>query len=152
MTATRSRRAGKGLLLAAMLLSLWPAAVAAELLSSGHVSLPRLALPAIGGAKRAAGGLELELAQRSLATEADAVLDDTPEPDVASRAVRLRSEALAWAQRERGQGHTASVAAAMRRLDDAIAACALSPSPATRLAFDQSLQSYDAVVSDGALI
>jgi hypothetical protein len=131
----------------AMLVSLWPAAVVVEAATAGGVSLPRPAAPA------SVSLVALEAHLHDLATEAEFGVEDTPAPDLAARAVRLRSEAAAWYRRHRDDGaHPAAIAAAMRRLGDAIVALARDASPGARVAFDQSLAAYDDTITAGTLI
>jgi hypothetical protein len=131
----------------AMLVSLWPAAAIVEVATAGGVSLPRSPAPARVDLSA------LEVDQHQLATEADVAVGDAPVPDLAARAARLRGEADAWYRRHRGDGaHAAAVAAAMRDLDDAIAALARDASPGARVAFDRSRAAYDDTIAAGTLI
>jgi hypothetical protein len=129
----------------AMLVSLWPAAIVVEAAIAGGASHARVAAPARVGLNA------LEANQHALATEAEFGVGDTPVPDLAARAARLRSQAGAWDRRGDG-AHAAAIAAAMRGLDDAIATLARDASPGARVAFERSLAAYDDTIAARVLI
>ena len=125
----------------AMLASLWPAAVVVEVATAGGASHA----PAAAPVRPSLSALEAE--QRALATEAQLGVGNAPVPDLAARAERLRARVGVW-----GGAHAASVAAAMRDLDDAIVALARDASPGARVGFDRALAAYDDAISARKLI
>jgi hypothetical protein len=142
---TRGGRLSTPLLAIAALASLWPAALVVEAATAGGVS------PPLGAAPARVGLIALEADQHALATEAEFGVGDTPVPDLAARAARLRAQAGAWDRRGDG-AHAAAIAAAMRGLDDAIVALARDASPGARVAFERSLAAYDDAIAARRLI
>lgn len=136
----------------AVLASLWPATLLVQAATAENTAAPR-ADAAVVRLGHGSSLTALEAGQRKLANEVEFAFADTPAPDIASSAGALRAEALAWYQNHHdGSAEALSVASAMRSLDDAIAALALSPSPGRRAAFEATLASYNDSIATPSLI